>query len=203
MPIQKCHVKIVENKVVCDVPIEKNDREHQDKTNNMIKNKQKLNHLNGIGMELSKYHPTILRTMIDGGRNAEKIPDNLKHQLINFAKEAHDKGFNPSLFGYNTTLHKFIKTVNEIPKRPYIKKHVRFQGKGNIKENIKLEVKEPSSESSSSSSSSESETDLDEILSEVEADVKGGRISSGKKKLKKYKHRIPVSYYKKIMDSIS
>ena len=213
MTIQKCYVKITDNKVVCNT----NDKVGTQPTAELqIKNKQKLNHLTGIGMDLTKYHPSILRTMIDGGRNVIKIPDHLKRQLIDFAKEAHDKGFNPSLFGYNTTLHKFIKSVNEIPKRPYIKKHVRFNKGGLVNpSNIVLEVKEApsnsicsrdrassSSESSSESSSSESETDLDGILSDVEADIKGGKISAVKKKLKKYKHRIPPTYYKKIMEGL-
>ena len=52
------------------------------------------------------------------------------------------------------------------------------------------------------SSSSESETDLDEILSDVESDLKSGDIKEVKKKLKKYKHRIPKDYYNKIIKSI-
>ena len=199
MPIDKCKVKIVDNKVVCDTK-QTTSGSGNDTADLMIKNKQKMKHLIGIGMDLNKYHPTILRTMIDGGRNSEKIPDQLKPQLIHFANEAHEKGFNPSLYGYNTTLHKFIKSVHKIPKRPYIKKHVKFEGKGNVP-NIKLEVKEVSSESSSESSR-ESETDLDGVLSDVEADIKGGNISAGKKKLKQYKHRIPKGFYNKIMGSI-
>lgn len=195
MAIQKCLVKIVNNRVVCDATqeLEKLEKEEQVKVSEMIKNKAKMNHLIGIGMDLSKYHPLILRTMIDGGRSSEKIPDTLKHQLINFANEAHIKGFKPSMFGYNTTLHKFIKTVHNIPKRKYIKKHVAFQG-GNIQLDVQEEV--------SSSSSSESETDLDGILSDMEEDIKGGNIPAVKKTLKKYKHRIPKEYYKKLMNCV-
>ena len=202
MAIEKCLVKIVNNRVVCDATeeLQKHEKAEKEKTSEMIKNKNKMHHLTGIGMELHKYHPTVLRTMIDGGRSSEKIPDALKHQLINFANEAHVKGFNPNIFGHNTTLHKFIKTVHNIPKRKYIKKQVNFQGGGQA-ENIKMDIKEVSSESSSSSSS-ESETDLDGILSGVEDDLLGGNIPAVKRKLKKYKHRIPKEYYKKIMGSI-
>jgi hypothetical protein len=175
------------NKVICDNSVDVK-KEEQIKHAEGVKNKKKYNHLADIGMDLQKYHPTIIRTMIDGGRNF-KIPDNLKNQLILFANEAHQKGFNPSLFGYNTTLHKFIKTVHNIPKRKY-----------NMKGGSHLKKEESSS--SSSSSEEEEETDLDAVLSDVEDDLKGGRISDVKKKLKKYKHRIPVAYYNGIMKSI-
>ena len=196
MAIEKCLVKIVGTRVVCDATeeLQRHEKENKERANEMVKNKKKLHHLTGIGMDITKYHPTVLRTMIDGGRNTDKIPDALKHQLINFANEAHVKGFNPALFGYNTTLHKFIKTVHNIPKRKYVKKQVSLQG-GQV-------VNKIVSESESSSSSSESETDLDGILSEVEEDLKGGNIPAVKKKLKKYKHRIPKEYYKKILQSI-
>lgn len=184
--LEKCLVKIVSNKVVCDNNVDVK-KEEQIRHAESVKNKKKYNHLADIGMDLQKYHPTIIRTMIDGGRNF-KIPEHLKNQLILFANEAHQKGFNPSLFGYNTTLHKFIKTTHNIPKRKY-----------NMKGGAKPK---PEIESSSSESSSESETDLDAVLSDVENDFKGGRISEVKKKLKKYKHRIPVAYYNGIMNSI-
>jgi len=181
--IEKCFVKIVVNKVICDNQVDSKKVE-KDRNDDAVKNKRKLSHLNGIGMDLDKYHPTIIRTMIDGGRNF-KIPENLKQQLILFANEAHQKGFNPSLFGYNTTLHKFIKTVHKIPKRKY-----NIKGKGVEAPKKKEEVE------------SESETDMDDILSSVESDIEGGRINDVKLKLKKYKHRIPANYYNKIMDNI-
>ena len=188
--IEKCFVKIVSNKVVCDSQVEtkKIEKERNDEN---IKNKKKFAHLIGIGMDLDKYHPTIIRTMVDGGRNF-KIPENLKQQLILFANEAHQKGFNPSLFGYNTTLHKFIKTVHSIPKRKY-----NIKGKGNevvapVKETPKKKVEEKN----------ESETDIDDILSSVESDIEGGRINAVKLKMKKYKHRIPANYYNEIMKNI-
>lgn len=197
MAIEKCIVKIANNRVVCDATeeLQKHEKGEKERVSSMIKNKRKMEHLTGIGMDLTKYHPTVLRTMIDGGRSSDKIPDALKHQLINFANDAHVKGFNPNIFGHNTTLHKFIKTVHKIPKRKYIKKQVAVQGG-----NIKLDVKEVDEESSSSES--ESETDLDNILSEVEEELHNGNIPSVKKTLKKYKHRIPKEYYKKIMNTI-
>ena len=184
--IEKCLVKILSNKVVCDNTTE-TKKEAKIKHDEAVKNKQKFSHLVGIGMDLDKYHPTIIRTMIDGGRNF-KIPENLKQQLILFANEAHQKGFNPSLFGYNTTLHKFIKTVHNIPKRKYT-----IKGKG---QDVKSKKEESSSESE------ESETDLDAVLSDVESDIKGGRINQVKLKMKKYKHRIPTTYYNEIMKNI-
>jgi len=196
MPIEKCLVKIVNNRVVCDAveELQKHEKAEKERVSEMIKNKKKMHHLTGIGMDLTKYHPTVLRTMIDGGRNTDRIPDALKYQLINFANDAHVKGFNPAIYGYNTTLHKFIKTVHKIPKRKYIKKQVSFQGGHQVENKAVCE--------SSSESSSDSETDLDDILSEVEEDIKGGNIPAVKKKLKKYKHRIPKEYYKKIMQTI-
>jgi hypothetical protein len=191
--IVKCQVKVLSNKVVCDNNIVDTKREDKEKDNEMVKNKKKLNHLVDIGMNLKDYHPTIVRTMIDGGRDF-KIPMTLRNQLVLFANEAHQKGFNPSLFGYNTTLHKIIKSVHNIPKRKYTK------GKGVVKPLMK-EVDEASS-SSSSSESCESETDIDGVLSEVEEDLKNERIGEVKKKLKKYKHKIPPAYYNTIMKSI-
>jgi len=186
--IEKCLVKIVSNKVVCDNNVDVK-KEEQMKHSESVKNKKKYSHLENIGMGLEKYHPTIIRTMVDGGRNF-KIPEQLKGQLIMFANEAHEKGFNPSLFGYNTTLHKFIKSVHNIPKRKYT----------NTKQ--KPQIPNVQSSSSESSSESQSETDLDAVLSEVEEDLQGGRISDVKKKLRKYKHRIPVAFYNGIMKSI-
>lgn len=188
--IEKCLVKILSNKVVCDNTVE-TKKEAKIKHDEAVKNKQKFSHLVGIGMDLDKYHPTIIRTMIDGGRNF-KIPENLKQQLILFANEAHQKGFNPSLFGYNTTLHKFIKTVHNIPKRKYNIKSKPKEVKSVIKEKPITESEE----------SEESETDLDAVLSDVESDIKGGRINQVKLKMKKYKHRIPTTYYNEIMKNI-
>jgi hypothetical protein len=192
--IEKCFVKIVGNKVVCDSNVEtkKIEKERNDEN---VKNKKKFSHLIGIGMDLDKYHPTIIRTMVDGGRNF-KIPENLKQQLILFANEAHQKGFNPSLFGYNTTLHKFIKTVHSIPKRKY-----NIKGKG-VEVVAPIPVKEIAKKKVEIKDESESETDLDDILSSVESDIEGGRIKAVKLKMKKYKHRIPVNYYNKIMENI-
>ena len=189
--LEKCLVKIMSNKVVCDNQVD-TKKEEKLRHEESVKNKQKYAHLVGIGMDLDKYHPTIIRTMVDGGRNF-KIPENLKQQLILFANEAHQKGFNPSLFGYNTTLHKFIKTVHNIPKRKY-----NIKGKG---KEIKLHIKErPVSESEEEE---EVETDLDAVLSSVESDIEGGRIGVVKAKMKKYKHRIPANYYNEIMKSIA
>ena len=58
MAIEKCIVKIVNDKVVCDVPTNKTVEERKINTNDMVKNKPKLHHLNGIGMDLTKYHPS-------------------------------------------------------------------------------------------------------------------------------------------------
>jgi hypothetical protein len=186
--IEKCQVKILSNKVICDTPIKDGAKRVEHIDNDFIKNKKKFVHLVEIGMDLNKYHPTIIRTMIDGGRNF-KIPEQLKHQLATFAHEAFQKGFNPSLFGYNTTLHKFIKTVNNIPKRKY-----NMKGKG-----ASADVAPPTDVETSSE---EDETDIDAILSEVESDLENNRIDEVKIKIKKYKHKIPPQYYNTIMKSI-
>jgi hypothetical protein len=190
--IEKCLVKIVSNKVVCDNKIDVKNEEKVRHIEN-IKNKKKYTHLEGIGMNLDKYHPNIIHTLVEGGK--KKIPENLKHQMIAFAKEAFEKGFNPSLFGRQTVLDKFIKTVHNIPKNKP-KRKTYNKGKG-------LEVKPVVKEESESSSSEESETDIDDVLSEVEEDLNNGRIKEVKLKLKKYKHRIPTNYYNQIMKSIN
>lgn len=185
--LEKCLVKVVSNRVVCDnAVIEKNPEKKEDDTH--IKNKQKFKYLCDIGMDLKNYHPTIVKAMVDGGR-LFKIPENLKHQMTLFATEAHNKGFNPNtIFGHNTTLHKQIKKVHNIQPRKY---KLRSQAK---KKEEEIET--------SSSSSAESETDLDAVLSEVESDLENNRISAVKRKIKKYKHKIPPAYYQTIMKSI-
>jgi hypothetical protein len=189
--LEKCQVKIISNKVVCDSNIKDTKKDEKIKDNEMIKDKRKLSHLVDIGMDLKSYHPTIIRTMIDGGRDF-KIPMALRNQLVLFANEAHQKGFNPSLFGYNTTLHKIIKSVHNIPKRKYTK------GKGVVNP----VTKKVESSSESETSESQSETDLDAVLSEVESDIENNRNSEARKKLKKYKHKIPIAYYNTIIKSI-
>jgi hypothetical protein len=190
--IEKCQVKILSNRVVCDTPIKDGAKRVEKVDNDFVKNKKKYIHLVEIGMDLNKYHPTIIRTMIDGGRNF-KIPEQLKHQLATFAHEAFQKGFNPSLFGYNTTLHKFIKTVNNIPKRKY-----NMKGKGASAQVIAP----PTDAEASSEEDEEEETDIDAILSEVESDLENNRMGEVKAKIKKYKHKIPTQYYNTIMKSI-
>lgn len=211
--LQKCIVKVVGKKVVCDGSIESKEKlDSKSKTEEAIKNKKKLHHLNSIGMDLTKYHPSILKVMIDGGRLVDKIPNDIKHQLIDFATEAKEKGFNRSMFGHNTTLDKHIKAVHNLPTRPYVKKHVKFAPKiqGGNPANIKMEVvhtdnsacDQSSSSESSSESEPETETDIDGVLSSVERDIKGGRITAGKQKIKRIKHRIPKSFFNKIIKSM-
>ena len=184
--IEKCLVKIVSNKVVCDNQIDIKKVEKV-RSHDNVKNKKKYSHLEGIGMDLDKYHPNIIHSLVDGGK--KKIPESLKHQMIAFAKEAFEKGFNPTIFGHQTILDKLIKTVHNIPKRVR-----KVKGKG---QEVKPVIKEESS------STDESETDIDEVLSEVEEDLNNGRIKEVKLKLKKYKHRIPTNYYNQIMKSIN
>ena len=180
--IDKCLVKVVSNKVICD--IKKHEKNEKSRVSDIVKNKIKLSHLEGIGMNLDEYHPSIIKVMIDAGKS--KVPEHIKNQLVTFAKEAHAKGFNPSIFGRNTTLHKFIKTVHNIPKQ--IRKQ-KVKGSGNVTNN-------------SPTSSTEEETDIDGVLSDVEKDLKGGDIKKAKNNLKRYKHKIPKEFYNKIMDNI-
>lgn len=203
--INKCIVKIVSNKVICDNSFELNklEKEKKEELYNIINNKKKLNHLESIGMKLDEYHPSIIRIMIDGGRNILKIPESLKNQLIKFTNEAHVKGFNPSVFGYNTTLHKFIKTIHKIPTRKYLKKGGEIKPiKSNISFNIKEESENEIQSDTETESDTESENELDNILKEIEEDLINHNIKEVKRKLKKYKSQIPKEYYTRILKTL-
>ena len=194
--IEKCLVKRVSNKVVCD---NQRDVKKVEKVryNEYSKNNSKYKHLEGIGMDLTKYHPNIIHTLVDGGK--KQIPEAQKHQFIAFAKDAYEKGFNPTLFGRNTALHKFIKIVHNIPtNKPRRKTYIKGRGQGQVIKPIVKEIK-PKEESESST---ESETDIDDVLSEVEEDLRNGKINEVKLKLKKYKKKIPTNFYNQIMNSI-
>ena len=188
--IEKCQVKILSNKVICDSKIEDKTKENkEDKLRKYenIKNKKKYEHLIDIGVNIDKYHPTVIRNLVDGGRI--KVPDNIKPQITEFTSEAHQKGFNPALFGYNTTLHKSIKQVHNIPTRKYITSSKK-QG-GDIIEKV------------SDVNSTDSETNMDDVLSDIETDLKTGNIKDVKKKMKQYRHKIPASYYTAIMKNVN
>ena len=105
----KCRVKIVNNKVVCE-----NDKKLMDKIESKkeiinegfgyIKHKDKLKHLLDIGVDLDKYHPSILRVVCDGGRDS-KLMDVIKPQLEMIAK-----------------FHKTVKNISGHVSRKYNKK---------------------------------------------------------------------------------
>ena len=110
--IEKCLVKVVGNRVVCDTTtdIKKHEKEEKDKMNELVKNKRKLNHLEGIGMDLGKYHPTVIRTMIDGGRNFR-----MRHILRGLILP-----YLAIIQHYINSLKQFIKYLNAIMLRKLI-----------------------------------------------------------------------------------
>jgi len=192
----KCRVKIVNNRVVCDS--EKKLTEKIDKKKELInegygyiKHKDKLKHLLDIGVDLDKYHPSILRVVCDAGRDS-KLTEMIRPQLELIAKESHEKGFVPSTFGYNNKFHKHIKTISGKPKRKYNKKRVvsKKPSKPMEKAEAKTEIKGGHL------------TDIDDVLSEIESDIEAGEITDAESKLKRIKKRIPEKTYNTIMSSI-
>lgn len=190
----KCRVKIINNRVVCDNEkklIEKIEHK-KDIINNgygYIRNKDKLKHLLDIGVDLDKYHPSILRVVCDSARDS-KLNEIIKPQLELIAKEAHGKGFLPSTFGYNNKLHKTIKTVSGYVKHNYKKKTNKPIDKTPVKTPVK------------GGHMSESDTDIDDVLSEIESDLEAGEITDAENKLKTIKNKIPKKVYKKISSTI-
>jgi hypothetical protein len=194
----KCRVKIVNNRVVCDNEKKLTDKiEHKKHIMNegfgYIKNKDKLKHLIDIGVDLDKYHPSILRVVCDSARDS-KLNDVIKPQLQMIAKEAHGKGFSPSQFGYNNKLHKTIKSVSNYVKHSYNKKG----GKEPVKTQPKTTVKGGNMSESESSSNE----DLDDVLSEIESDLEAGCVTDAENKLKTIKNKIPKKVYKKLSATI-
>ena len=194
----KCRVKIVNNRVVGDNEKKLTDKiEHKKDIMNegfgYIKNKDKLKHLIDIGVDLDKYHPSILRVVCDSARDS-KLNDVIKPQLQMIAKEAHGKGFSPSQFGYNNKLHKTIKSVSNYVKHSYNKKG----GKAPVKAQPKTTVKGGNMSESESSSSE----DLDDVLSEIESDLEAGCVTDAENKLKTIKNKIPKKVYKKLSATI-
>jgi hypothetical protein len=197
---------IINNKVVCE-----NDNKLSDKINKKaelintgfgyIKNKDKLKHLMDIGVDLDKYHPSILKVVCDAGRDS-KLNSVIKPQLELIAKEAHGKGFEPSIFGYDNKLHKTVKSVSGYVKRKYNKKQIPTKKPSSplVKAPTKKEVK--GGHLTESESESDSETDLDEVLSEIESDLEAGEKTDAECKLKKIKSKIPKKVYKKLRESI-
>ena len=192
----KCRVKIVNNRVVCDS--EKKLTEKIDKKKDLInegygyiKHKDKLKHLLDIGVDLDKYHPSILRVVCDAGRDS-KLTEMIKPQLEMIAKESHEKGFVPSTFGYNNKLHQTIKSISGMPKRKYNKKNII--------------AKKPSKTTKKPEPKKEIEgghlTDLDDVLSEIESDIEAGEITDAESKLKRIKSRIPEKTYKQIINTL-
>lgn len=212
----KCRVKIINNKVVCE-----NDNKLSEKINKKaelintgfgyIKNKDKLKHLLDIGVDLDKYHPSILKVVCDAGRDS-KLNSVIKPQLELIAKEAHGKGFEPSIFGYDNKLHKTVKSVSGYVKRKYNKKPnpikkpstppIKTPSTPPIKTPSKKEVKGGHLSASDSDSNSDSDSDLDEVLSGIESDLEAGEITDAECKLKKIKHKLPKKIYKKLSKSI-
>jgi hypothetical protein len=189
----KCRVKIVNNKVVCE-----NDKKLMEKIESKkeiinegfgyIKHKDKLKHLLDIGVDLDKYHPSILRVVCDGGRDS-KLMDVIKPQLEMIAKESHDKGFMPSTFGYNHKFHKTVKNISGHVSRKYNKKKAPV-------------MKTPIKEIKGGHLSESDDEDVDEILSGIESDIEAGELTDAETKLKTIKNKIPKKIYKKLSSTI-
>jgi hypothetical protein len=196
----KCRVKIVNNRVVCDNEKKLTEKiEHKKDLLNegygYIKNKDKLKHLLDIGVDLSQYHPSILRVVCDAGRDS-KLNEIIKPQLELIAKESHDKGFVPSTFGYNNKLHKHIKTLSGHVKHKYTKKPK------SLKTPLPMPNKTPSKKEVKGGSITEDDIDVDEVLSEIESDIEAGEITDAENKLKTIKNKIPKKVYKKLSSTI-
>lgn len=117
-------VKIVNNKVV-ESECAADRIAKQNKPSYLKTNDRKSQHLIDIGMDLSKYHPKVITSLIGGGRSI--LPEALRAQVLSFALEAIGKHFVPSIFGYNTKLHTIIKTLQDNT-RPYNKKKTDISG---------------------------------------------------------------------------
>jgi hypothetical protein len=192
----KCRVKIVNNRVVCD-----NEKKLSEKIEHKkeiieggfgyIKNKDKLKHLLDIGVDLDKYHPSILRVVCDSGRDS-KLTEMIKPQLEMIARESEEKGFIPSAFGYNNKLHKTIKRISNKPKRKYIKKIINNKTPKKVVEKPNEPIKIEGGHL----------TDIDDVLSEIESDIEAGELSEAETKIKRIKTRIPSKVYKKIMSTL-
>lgn len=195
MVLKRCIVDIVNNRVECQKNIDM-EKAIENKNNiinngyNYVKNKDKLKHLMDIGINLENYHPSIIKAVVDAGRDSA-ISDVFKPQLELIAKEAGEKGFSPAVFGYNNKLHKNIKKIYPVEKK---------KGKGSVKVIEKTPKKQQKEKIISSSSSSE--TDTDEILSDIEDDIKNELFTDAEEKLDNIKNRLPLGVYKKLKKTI-
>jgi molecular chaperone DnaK (HSP70) len=203
--MNKCFVRVINNKIICEND-ENNLIQNLDKKKltiyenyPYIKNKHKLEYLINLGVQLDKYHPSILKSIIDNGRD-HKIPNEIKEtQMKEIAMEAGKKGFSPSIYGYNNKLHKNVKIATNHIKRKYNKKVVN---KPVIKGGNKLIIKPVNKPVIVLSSSEEEDTDIDEILSDIEDDLKNNKHKNAVKKLNKIKNKIPIEVYKNITQNI-
>lgn len=196
--LNKCFVKVINNKVVCDndenTTLKNMDTKKLKLYENFpyIKNKHKLEYLLNLGVQLDKYHPSILKSIIDNGRE-HKIPKDIKEQQMkDIAMEAGSKGFSPSIYGYNNKLHKNVKLATNHIKRKYERKQP-------IKKPINKPIKKVVE---CSSSSEEDETDIDEILEDIIKDLNNKENKTAMKKLNKIKNKIPSEVYKTIIQNI-
>ena len=110
--------------IVDDCVVEANPKNEKKKQQqelpSYIKDNRKTKYLTDIGMDLTKYHPTVINHVVGGGR--KEIPENLKPQLIEFAVDAKTKNFQPRMFGHGTQLDRLIKQTYNIKPRQHKKK---------------------------------------------------------------------------------
>lgn len=115
-------VKIVNDKVV-EASCTAERIAKQEKPSYLNTNDKKIKHIIDIGVDLTKYHPATIKSLVGGGRQ-KYLPDNLKKQLLPFAIECSQKNFTESHFGYGTKLGNLIRSVNGQPEKVKSKKKI-------------------------------------------------------------------------------
>ncbi len=83
-----------------------------DREYDYIKNKKKLEHLIEIGVDLSKYSPRVIKSIIDGC-SFKKLTIDENDQINKFCVECDDKGFISSYYGKQCRLDNMIKKLRE------------------------------------------------------------------------------------------
>jgi hypothetical protein len=138
--LETCKIDIKNNEVVII-----DDKPRYLKPSYIKTSDRKYEHLKDIGMDLSKYHPSVI-TNIVGGASDRFLDIKLKPDVLKFVLEAKSKLFKPQYFGYNTKLHKMIKGIDNINKdtisKPNSDKIIKKDNTNKIINNIEALIKE-------------------------------------------------------------
>jgi hypothetical protein len=192
--LTEMEVKIV-NKTVVDAGNASDRIQKQQPPSYLKTSDRKHKHLVDIGMDLSKYHPAVIQSLIGGGRS--DIPDALQPQILKFALEAKEKHFQPKFFGYGSKLAEIIRELSGCEPRKYNKKSKEVEKKPVV-------VVEPCSSSSSDSSTDEdSEENLRMVIQDITDCLNEGEFEEAKELLKRNKHLLPKDVYNKIKKNIN